>query len=259
MPTQPSKSLETFPNPRPDRDYIIEIEAPEFTCLCPKTGQPDFATLLMEYVPDKLCVELKSLKLYIWSYRNEGHFHEDVTNRILYDLVTAVAPRYLRLTAQFNVRGGIYTTVEVEHRADGWRPPPPPPDHLPRIVQELPDKEGRAEPPRAILPGAAPPEAGGRRFRMLRRAHPPAGGGAPPPPPPPPPRGGGAARPGDIHRPRRRQYRLPRGGDQRRGRAARPEPGADPRAAQERRSGHPGSDSVVEGRERRAAGAVDSG
>ena len=174
MPTQPSKNLETFPNPNPGRDYIIEIEAPEFTCLCPKTGQPDFATLLVEYVPDKLCVELKSLKLYIWSYRNEGHFHEDVTNRILYDLVTAVAPRYLRLTAQFNVRGGIYTTVEVEHRADGWSPPPPPPDHLPRIVQELPDKEGRAEPPRAILPGAAPPEAGGRRFRMLRRAQRPA-------------------------------------------------------------------------------------
>src|SRR3989338_6881606 len=163
MPTQPSKNLETFPNPNPGRDYIIEIEAPEFTCLCPKTGQPDFATLLVEYVPDKLCVELKSLKLYIWSYRNEGHFHEDVTNRILYDLVTAVAPRYLRLTAQFNVRGGIYTTVEVEHRADGWSPPPPPP---------RPPPPGGGGP--GFSPAAPPPGAGG--------------GGPPPPPPPPHPR-----------------------------------------------------------------------
>ncbi len=124
MPTQPSKILETFPNPHPDRDTLIEITAPEFTCLCPKTGQPDFATLALEYVPDRQCVELKSLKLYIWSFRNEGHFHEDVTNRILNDLVAAVDPRYLRLRAQFNVRGGIYTTVTVEHRQPGWNPPP---------------------------------------------------------------------------------------------------------------------------------------
>jgi len=120
MPTQPSKHLETFPNPHPGRDYLVEIEMPEFTCLCPKTGQPDFATLYLEYVPDRTCVELKSLKLYIWSFRNEGHFHEDVTNRILNDLVAATAPRYMRLRARFNVRGGIYTTVTVEHRQDGW-------------------------------------------------------------------------------------------------------------------------------------------
>ena len=138
MPTQPSKNLDIFPNPHPDRDYIIEIECPEFTCLCPKTGQPDFASLALEYVPDRLCVELKSLKLYIWSYRNEGHFHEDVTNRILDDLVAVIHPRYLRLRAKFNVRGGLYTTVEVVHRQSGWEAPPPPPADLPREVQELP-------------------------------------------------------------------------------------------------------------------------
>ncbi|ROR32250.1 preQ(1) synthase [Inmirania thermothiophila] len=125
MSTRPSKNLETFPNPEPGRDYTIRIRAPEFTCLCPKTGQPDFATLLIEYVPDRLCVELKSLKLYIWSYRDEGHFHEAVTNRILDDLVAAVQPRFMRLTAEFNVRGGIWTTVVAEHRAEGWRPPEP--------------------------------------------------------------------------------------------------------------------------------------
>lgn len=122
MPTQPSKQLETFPNPHPGRDYLVEIEMPEFTCLCPKTGQPDFATLALDYVPDGACVELKSLKLYIWSFRNEGHFHEDVTNRILADLVAALSPRYLRLRAKFNVRGGLYTTVTVEHRQPGWTP-----------------------------------------------------------------------------------------------------------------------------------------
>ncbi len=125
MPTRPSKQLETFPNPHPDRDYTIRIRMPEFTCLCPRTGQPDFAVLHLEYVPDRLCVELKSLKLYIWSYRDEGHFHEDVTNRILDDLVRACQPRYMRLTAEFNVRGGIYTTVVAEHRAPGWEPPEP--------------------------------------------------------------------------------------------------------------------------------------
>jgi len=119
------RMLETFPNPGPDRDYNIRIQVPEFTCLCPKTGQPDFAELTLEYVPDQLCVELKSLKLYIWSYRDEGAFHEAVTNRILSDLVTALRPRFMRLIAAFNVRGGIYTTVVVEHRAPGWQPPSP--------------------------------------------------------------------------------------------------------------------------------------
>lgn len=119
------KSLETFPNPTPGRDYTIRMRIPEFTCLCPKTGQPDFATLYLEYVPDALCVELKSLKLYVWSYRNEGAFHEAVTNRILDDLVRLMRPRFLRLTADFNVRGGIFTTVVAEHRAKGWQPSPP--------------------------------------------------------------------------------------------------------------------------------------
>jgi 7-cyano-7-deazaguanine reductase len=123
MPTTPSKELETFSNPHPERDYTIRIRIPEFTCLCPKTGQPDFATLRLEYVPDLLCVELKSLKLYIWSFRDEGAFHEDVTNRILNDLVAACEPRYMRLRAKFNVRGGIYTDVVVEHRQSGWKPP----------------------------------------------------------------------------------------------------------------------------------------
>jgi 7-cyano-7-deazaguanine reductase len=116
--------LETFPNPGRDRDVGIRIRIPEFTCLCPKTGQPDFATILLEYVPDARCVELKSLKLYIWSYRNEGAFHEAVTNRIRDDLVTSLAPRFLRITAEFNVRGGLYTTVSVEHRQNGWLPAP---------------------------------------------------------------------------------------------------------------------------------------
>jgi 7-cyano-7-deazaguanine reductase len=123
MPSRPSKALETFPNPAPDRDYRIHMEIPEFTCLCPKTGQPDFATLFLDYVPDRLCVELKSLKLYIWSYRDEGAFHEAVTNRILGDLVRATKPRYMRLSARFWVRGGIYTTVVAEHRKRGWRAP----------------------------------------------------------------------------------------------------------------------------------------
>lgn len=100
------------------------MRIPEFTCLCPKTGQPDFATLNLEYVPDIKCVELKSLKLYIWSYRNEGAFHEAVTNRILDDLVALMRPRFIRLTAEFNVRGGIYTTVVAEHRKAGWHPAP---------------------------------------------------------------------------------------------------------------------------------------
>jgi 7-cyano-7-deazaguanine reductase len=121
--SRPSKnSLETFPNPSTDTDYTIRMRIPEFTCLCPKTGQPDFATLNLEYVPDAVCVELKSLKLYIWSFRNEGAFHEAVTNRILADLVKLLNPRFIRLTADFNVRGGIYTSVVAEHRQPKWQP-----------------------------------------------------------------------------------------------------------------------------------------
>lgn len=125
MSTQPSKDLETFDNPRPERDYTIRISMPEFTCLCPKTGQPDFATIDLEYIADRKCVELKSLKLYIWAFRDEGAFHEDVTNQILSDLVEATQPRFMRVTAEFNVRGGVYTTVVAEHRAEGWQAPEP--------------------------------------------------------------------------------------------------------------------------------------
>ena len=125
MTTQPSKALETFPNPQPGRDYTIRIKAPEFTCLCPKTGQPDFATFELEYVPDELCIELKALKLYLWSFRDRGAFHEAVTNQIADDLAGACAPRFLRLTGKFNVRGGIYTTVVVERRKGGWKAAPP--------------------------------------------------------------------------------------------------------------------------------------
>ena len=122
MSTQPSKQLDTFENPNPQRDYSIKIDMPEFTCLCPMTGQPDFATLHLQYIPNEKCVELKALKMYIWSFREEGAFHEAITNRILEDLVSAVEPRFMRLTGKFNVRGGIYTDVVVEHRADGWTP-----------------------------------------------------------------------------------------------------------------------------------------
>jgi len=122
MSTQPATSLETFPNPARDRDYTIRMTLSEFTCLCPKTGQPDFATFELEYVPDELCVELKALKLYLWSYRDRGAFHEAVTNQITDDLVKACAPRFLRLAGKFNVRGGIYTTVVVERRKPGWTP-----------------------------------------------------------------------------------------------------------------------------------------
>ncbi len=125
MSTKPTKELELFDNPQQERDYTIKIKIPEFTCLCPKTGQPDFAELLLEYIPDKQCVELKSLKMYTWSFRDEGAFHEDVTNQIHQDLVKATNPRFMRLTAKFNVRGGIYTDVVVEHRAEGWEPPVP--------------------------------------------------------------------------------------------------------------------------------------
>jgi len=122
MPTKPSKRIDTFANPAPRRDYRIHMEIPEFTCLCPRTGQPDFATLTLDYVPDRLCIELKSLKLYIWSFREVGAFHEAVTNGILEDLVRATKPRFMRLTARFYVRGGIFTTVIAEHRKAGWRP-----------------------------------------------------------------------------------------------------------------------------------------
>jgi 7-cyano-7-deazaguanine reductase len=118
--TEPSASLETFANPAPERDYTIRMTIPEFSCLCPKTGQPDFATLKLDYVPDERCIELKSLKLYIWSFRSRGAFHEAVTNEILGHLVAATAPRFMRLLAEFNVRGGIYTTVTAEHRQPGW-------------------------------------------------------------------------------------------------------------------------------------------
>jgi 7-cyano-7-deazaguanine reductase len=129
MSTQPTRTLETFPNPHPERDYTVRIRIPEFTCLCPKTGQPDFATLYLDYVPDEKCVELKALKLYVWSYRDEGAFHEDVTNRMLADLVGACEPRFMRLRSEFNVRGGVYTDVVVEHRQPGWEPAAP--VHLP--------------------------------------------------------------------------------------------------------------------------------
>jgi 7-cyano-7-deazaguanine reductase len=125
MPTQPNRDLETFANPKPDRDYTIRLRMPEFTCLCPRTGQPDFATLHLEYVPDAKCLELKSLKLYLWSYRDQGTFHETVTNQILDDLVATCQPRFMRITAEFFVRGGIYTTVVAEHRQPGWATLPP--------------------------------------------------------------------------------------------------------------------------------------
>jgi 7-cyano-7-deazaguanine reductase len=124
MPSKPRQSLATFPNPSPRHDYRIHMEIPEFTCLCPRTSQPDFATLYLDYVPDRVCVELKSLKLYIGSYRNQGAFHEAVTNRILDDLVKATRPHFMRLAARFYVRGGIFTTVATELRRKGWRPAP---------------------------------------------------------------------------------------------------------------------------------------
>lgn len=124
MPTKPTNKIETFPNPAPERDYHVHMEIPEFTCLCPITGQPDFANLYLDFIPDKKNIELKSLKLYIWSYRDQGAFHEAVTNKIVDDLVNAMQPRFLRLTAKFFVRGGIFTNVVVEHRKNGWKPAP---------------------------------------------------------------------------------------------------------------------------------------
>ena len=121
MPKKTPKILETFANPAKDRDYTIHIEVPEFTCLCPKTGQPDFALIVIDYVPKRLCIELKSLKLYMWSFRDKGAFHEAVTNLILDDLVQATRPRFMRITAKLNVRGGIYTTICAEHKQKNWR------------------------------------------------------------------------------------------------------------------------------------------
>jgi len=122
MINKPSKKLETFPNPNIDRDYKINITLPEFTCLCPKTGQPDFAKIFLEYIPDKECVELKSLKMYVWSYRDEGAFHEAVTNMILDDLVSATKPKFMKIKAVFNVRGGVYTTVTCDYKSPNWKP-----------------------------------------------------------------------------------------------------------------------------------------
>jgi 7-cyano-7-deazaguanine reductase len=124
MSTKPSRTLDTFDNPAAGRDYTIRIRIPEFTCLCPKTGQPDFATMDLSYVPDAKCVELKSLKLYIWAFRDIGAFHEAVTNEILDDIVRACSPRFARLTAAFNVRGGTYPTIVVEYRQPGWQAAP---------------------------------------------------------------------------------------------------------------------------------------
>lgn len=125
MPSKPASAPETFSNPHPGRDYRVHLDIPEFTCLCPLTGQPDFARFRIDYIPDKRNVELKSLKQYMWSYRDKGAFHEDVTNRILDDLVAALAPRFIRVSAQWYVRGGIFTTVVAEHRKRGWKPAAP--------------------------------------------------------------------------------------------------------------------------------------
>lgn len=121
-PSEPSKDLQTFPNPAPENDYTIKITVPEFTCLCPLTGQPDFANFVIEYIPEKECVELKSLKMYFWSFRDESGFHEKLTNDILTKLASVTQPRFMRITANWNVRGGIFTTITAEHRADGWAP-----------------------------------------------------------------------------------------------------------------------------------------
>ena len=123
-PTKPSKDILVFPNPNPERDYVIQFQVPEFTCHCPLTGQPDFAHFTIDMVADALCIELKSLKLYMWSYRDEGAFHEKVTNTILDDIVRATAPRFVRISAKWYVRGGIYTSIVAEHRAKGWKPRP---------------------------------------------------------------------------------------------------------------------------------------
>jgi 7-cyano-7-deazaguanine reductase len=123
-PSAPSKELHVFPNPSPERDYVIQFQIPEFTCLCPLTGQPDFAHFTIDMVADGLCVELKSLKMFMWSFRDEGAFHEKVTNDILTRIVEVTQPRYARIAAKWYVRGGIYTNVVAEHRKKGWKPAP---------------------------------------------------------------------------------------------------------------------------------------
>jgi 7-cyano-7-deazaguanine reductase len=133
-PTAPSKDLQVFENPAPHRDYVIQFQVPEFTCHCPLTGQPDFAHFTIDMIADQLCIELKSLKMYFWSYRNEGAFHEKVTNTILDDIVKATNPRFVRITAKWYVRGGIYTNVVAEHRQKGWKPQPV--VELPKHVEE---------------------------------------------------------------------------------------------------------------------------
>ncbi len=133
-PSVPSRQLDVFPNPAPQRDYVIQFQVPEFTCFCPLTGQPDFAHFTIDCIADQQCVELKSLKMYMWSYRNQGAFHEKVTNDILSDIVAAIQPRFLRITAKWYVRGGIYTNVVVEHRKKGWKPAPK--VDLPQLGQE---------------------------------------------------------------------------------------------------------------------------
>ena len=136
-PSAPSRHLDVFPNPQPLRDYVIQFVVPEFTCHCPLTGQPDFAHFTIEMIADALCIELKSLKMYFWSYRNEGAFHESVTNTILDDLVAAAGPRFARITAKWYVRGGIYTNVVAEYRKKGWKP------ELPVSLPPLPDTATR--------------------------------------------------------------------------------------------------------------------
>ena len=133
-PTAPSKDLQVFENPAPHRDYVIQFQVPEFTCHCPLTGQPDFAHFTIDMIADQLCIELKSLKMYFWSYRNEGAFHEKVTNTILDDIVKATDPRFVRITAKWYVRGGIYTNVVAEHRQKSWKPQPV--VELPKHVEE---------------------------------------------------------------------------------------------------------------------------
>jgi 7-cyano-7-deazaguanine reductase len=132
MPTKPIKQLKSFPNPKNERDYLIYMRIPEFTCLCPMTGQPDFAELHLQYVPDRSCIELKALKQYVWSYRDQGAFHEAVTNQILDDVVQAIQPRFARLVARFYVRGGIFTTVTAEHKKRGWK------GSLPETIEAAP-------------------------------------------------------------------------------------------------------------------------
>ncbi len=131
MPSQPSKSLERFPNPHPERDYVVHMDMPEFTCLCPLTGQPDFAHFMLDFIPDEHNVELKSLKLYLWSFRDEGAFHEAMSNRIADDIIQLIQPRYLRLLGRWYVRGGISTDLLIEHRQPGW--------DNPDILGQLPD------------------------------------------------------------------------------------------------------------------------